>query len=378
MAWLNRFLAMALKDLRLILRNRTLILLLLAYPWFIICISPRLINYSLREFKVVLVDNDRSELSMMVENSVGHSRQISLVSTCSTLPDAMGFIESGKANCVIEIPAECEKNLLRFGGKGAVNTRISVTANAVNISSAITGVQVVVELLQGCLKQFAEQSGARLPSGAEFISTRNLFNPLLSYLIFMLPAVLMSLITILGGNITGTNIVNDRNNGTDELVNVSPVTSSEVVLSQTLVCYLVGVVELLFINLMYYLLYDFSPNGSVLGIFIIFSLFLLWTILFTIWIGNISAKPIHVILTTTIVLTIAQQLSGFETPIESMKDWMQWSTWASPARYLISGLRAAYLKGASFGEILVPVGALGAFVVSTYLLAVKTYSKTSS
>ena len=377
MAWLNRFCAMAIKDLRLILRNRTLVLLLLAYPWFIICISPRLINYSLKEFKVVIIDNDRSELSMMVGQSIGHSRQVSLVSTCNTLPEAMDFIEAGKANCVIEVPAGCEKNLLRFGAKGAVDTRISVTANAVNISSAITGVQVVVELLQRCLKQFAEQSGTRLSAGSEFISIRNLFNPLLSYLIFMLPAVLMSLVTILGGNITGTNIINDRNNGTDELVNVSPVTRSEVVLSQTLVCYLVGVAELLFINLMYYFIYDFSPKGSALGVFIIFSLFLLWTILFTIWIGNISARPIHVILTTTIVLTIAQQLSGFETPIESMKEWMQWTTWTSPARYLISGLRAAYLKGAAFGEILVPVGALSAFAALTYLLAVKTYNKTS-
>lgn len=376
MAWLNRFLALAVKDLRLILRNKTLVLLLLAYPWFILCITPRIINYSLREFKVVLIDNDRSELSMMFEQSIGHSRQVSLVSTCNTLPEAMDFIETGKANCVIEVPAGCEKNLLIFGGKGSVNTRISVTANAVNISSAITGAQVVAELLQRCMKQFAEQSGTRLSAGSEFISIRNLFNPLLSYLIFMLPAVLLSLVTILGGNITGTNIINDRNNGTDELVNVSPVSRSEVVLSKTLACYLVGVAELLFINLMYYFIYDFSPNGSALGIFIIFSLFLLWTILFTIWIGNISAKPIHVILTTTIVLAIAQQMSGFETPIESMKEWMQWVTWASPARYLISGLRAAYLKGATFGEILVPVGALSAFVVFTYLMAVRTYNKT--
>lgn len=377
MAGLIRFMAMAVKDLRLILRNRTLILLLLAYPWFIICISPRLINYSLRDFRVAVVDNDRSSLSAMATRAIGHSRQLVLVDMCNTMPEAMELIDRGKANCAIEIPRGCEKNLLRFGASGPVQTRFSVCSNAVNISSAITGVQVVTEVLLRCLKQYAAQHGVDIGYEGELISVQNLFNPFMSYLVFMLPAVLMSLITILGGNITGTNIISDRMNGTDELVNVSPVGRQEVVLSQTLVCYAVGVVELLFINIMYYVVYGFRPNGSIAAIIIIFSLFLLWTILFTIWMGNISAKPVHVILTSTVVLSIAQQLSGFETPIESMKDWVQWCTWATPARYLISGLRAAYLKGAALGDLWGQVGALAAFTVTTYVIAIRTYSKTS-
>ena len=377
MVALIRILALMEKDFRMIYRNKVVLVMLVLYPQFYFFVTPYLVNFNLCEFRVALVDNDHSEFSSRIASDISHSSQLSLEKSCATFVDAKAALDKGDVHCILEIPSGCERWMMTNVQDQSYNIqgrKISVTTNAVSISSAILGTQHLLGIINGTLRECAASKGMAYDLQAGF-SISALYNPSLDFLLFILSVLLIPLAMMICNNTTMSVITDDFESGACDMLNISPASSNQIVLSRVLTCYCIGIVEMLYMQLSLRVAYGLTLLGSSFATLLMFLLFLLWTVSLVQLVGNFFDSALSIAILYSILTVLGQMASGYETPIESMREWVQDLTYISPTRYIVEGLRGTFLRGADFADLMWQIMPLAGLSLLTYTLAVVTYNR---
>ena len=202
-----------------------------------------------------------------------------------------------------------------------------------------------------------------------------MYNPTLNVRNFMVPALMVMLVIIICGFLPTLNLVSEKEKGTIEAMNVTPVGRMTFVMSKLIPYWVIGLLVVSIAILIGWLVYGLIPVGSVLSIYLAAVLFTLVMSGLGLIIANKSATVLQSILMMFAVIMVCQLMSGLFTPIFSMPQWAQLITYAVPPRYFIEIVRAVYLKGTPLSELwmqFVILAAMGAFLCAT---AAATYRK---
>jgi ABC-2 type transport system permease protein len=363
------------KEFKQFFRNRFLPKVVIVIPLMVTLIFPLIANFEIKNINLSIVDNDKSPYSQQLVQKAQASGYYRITNIFENYDNALKSIELDQADVILEIPINFEKDLVNE--KAAA---VMITANAVSgvkgglgsayLSSIISdfNTNVRVEWLQ---------SDSRFVVPRFEIRPLYWYNPMLEYYVFMIPALMIMILAIICGFLPALNIVGEKENGTIEQMNVTPVSKFKFIISKLIPHWVVGFVSLTICFVVARLFYNLIPAGSILTIYILASVFVLAFSGFGLVVSN-YAKTLQqaMFMMFFFVLTFIF-MSGLYTPVENMPQWAQIISHFSPLKYMIQVLRLVYLKGSGFTELLTQFFALSAFAIFFNGWAVISYRKSS-
>ncbi len=356
------------KEVSLFKRNPIIPRLIVGMPILVMLIVPLVTTFDVKNVGVAVVDNDRTELSRRMVTDMDASEYLSVTGCHFSYDEAFRQVESGEADVLVTIPKDYLKDLIN-GQK----PELDIKANGVNATKGTLGAQYATMSVVHTLTGWQAEQGLSLPLNEN--SVVNQYNPTLDFRNYMIPALMVVLLIIICGFLPALNLVSEKESGTIEAMNVTPVGRFEFILSKLIPYWVVGILVVTVGMLIGWLVYGLVPEGNIVLVYLATILFSLVMSGLGVFIANQSATILQSIFLMFAFIVIFQLMSGLFTPIASMPRWAQWFTYAIPPRYFIEIMRAVYLKGATLADLWAQYAALTGFAVLISLVAAATYRK---
>ncbi|MCL2436278.1 MAG: ABC transporter permease, partial [Lentimicrobiaceae bacterium] len=279
--------------------------------------------------------------------------------------------DAGKADIILEIPPAFEKDLYKSGF-----ANVMISANAVNGMKGGLGSAYLAGIINDFANELRMENGEwRINSQFSTLNSQFRFNPTLDYKVFMIPALFVMLLTLLTGFLPALNIVGEKELGTTEQLNVTPMNKGIFILAKLIPYWIIGFVILSICMGLAALIYGLFPAGSMATIYLYAVIYILVVSGLGIVISNYSDTMQQAMFVMFFFMLIIILLSGLFTPVSSMPKWAQTITAFNPLRYFMEVMRAVYLKGSSMRELLPQFFALCGFAVVFNAWAVLSYKK---
>ena len=277
--------------------------------------------------------------------------------------------EAGVDAAVLELK-KYEALVRMADGKAA---KIIIPTDAVNATKGGMGMQYVVQTIARTLAELrGEKSPAKL---SELVTIENRYNPTLNYRHYMIPALMIILFILICGFLPALSIVGEKESGTIEQINVTPISRFMFILSKLVPYWIIGLFVVTVAMLVARLVYGLAPVGSIGAIYFGALLFILTISGFSLTIANFSETMQQTMFVMFFFIMTFMLMSGLLTPIDSMPVWAQRFTLILPPRYYVEILRSVYLKGTTVAELWTNYAALGIFAIIFNTLAALTYKK---
>ncbi|MDR0976915.1 MAG: ABC transporter permease [Prevotellaceae bacterium] len=356
------------KEFKQLFRNRFLPKLIVAMPTVILLVLPWALNQEVKQVRLDLVDNDHTTTSRLLREQIVASGYFRLNALTESGTAALTDVEQGLADAILEIPPHFEKALMRQEDAG-----VQVSVNAVNGTKGSLTAGYLVTIVQ----RFASARQAQLRQGtaAPALSSLNRFNPRLDYKVYMIPALMVMLLTMLTGFLPALNIVGEKEAGTIEQLNVTPVGKFTFILAKLIPYWIIGFVVLSLCMGIAALVYGLSPSGSLLTIYLYAGIYVAVVSGLGLVISNYSDTLQQAMFVIFFFVMILVLMSGLFTPVSSMPRWAQWVTYFNPLRYFMEVMRGVFLKGSAMADLLPQLFALAGFAVVFNAWAVMSYRK---
>jgi len=363
------------KEFRQIFRDKAILRVIFVVPVLQLLLLPWAADYEVRNVKLAIVDHDHSDYARRLISKVAASGYFQLDQYTDSYNKAFQEIEKDKADIIVEIPADFEKNLIK---KNEATLLFSV--NAINGVKAILG----SSYLQSIVRDFnteVRNEWIQMPRFSPEINIdvrpSNWYNPLMNYKFFMVPGILVMLVTIVGSFLTSLNIVKEKEIGTIEQINVTPVKKYHFILGKLIPFWILGMLILTIGMFISWVLYGIVPVGSLFTIYVFAGVYLLAVLGFGLLVSTYSASQQQAMLVAFFLFMIFILLGGLYTPIESMPVWAQWFTRFNPVTYFIEVMRLVILKGSDLQDISYQLFIVLLFAVVLNTWAILNYRKTS-
>lgn len=359
------------KEFLQIFRNKVLIRMMLALPIIQLVILVNAATQDMKDNRLIVVDQDGSSLSQDIIAKFGASPFFDIVEVTPNLPPALGRFQSERIDAVIVIPAKAETSLLKEG-----TAAVQIIANAVNSTRAQLTYSYAASIVAAYNASLLLEKQAA-PTGIVHIDTpyRYWFNPELNYKYYMLPGILVILVTIVGMFMAASNLVREKEMGTLEQINVTPVRKYQFIVAKLVPFWLIGLFELALGLTIGKLLYNIPIEGSLLVMFGFAGVYLLGMLALGLLISTTAHTQQQVMFISYFFLMIFIMMSGLFTAVENMPDWGQAINRINPLSYFIEVMRRVLLKGSGFVDILPLFWGALAIAAMALPLAVWSYRK---
>ena len=358
--------AVAVKELRQIMRDRRTLMILLFVPAFFLLVYGYALNFDIRHVRLAVQDNDRSSVSRELISAFLNSGYFDLVAEVTGPAEVDELINRNEARAVLVIPS-------RFGADARLGraTTVQLIVNGDNANSATTVVGYALSLVSALSTRYELE--ARLTSAAGpllSLEPRIWYNPELRSALFLVPGLIAYIAMLTAVVSTSLSVVREKEVGTMEQVRMAPLGPVPYVFGKTLPYFVISLASATVIVLVAMALFDLPMRGSWLALIAAVSLFLVGALAFGLLISTIAETQqvaFQVALLTSYLPTL--MLSGFIFPISSMPAFLQLVTYVVPARYFLVVLRGIVLKGVPLATFSFELGALAVFALVTLGLA---------
>ena len=374
-----RILYLIRKEFKQMRRNILLPIVFLLLPLALTNILLRVATQEIRGLKICVVDNDHSSLSRRLIQKIDASAYIDLSQMAQSEKEAMQSLDDASSDLFLIIPEGYEKRTA--SPNPSEGGELYIASNATNGMKGAMGQNYVQQIIASFNQEIAEEQGVYSPSlltgGGQGVGLRFAFNPHLDYKIYMMPAVFALLLTLIVGFLPALNIIGEKEKGTIEQVNVTPISKVEFIVSKLVPYWCVGMLMSILALGAGKGIFGILPAGSIPVMVVFLLVFCVLVSSFALIISNYSDSTRQASLTMFFFLVIFILMSGLLTPIRSMPMWAQWLSMLDPMRHIIEALRLIYVKGSTFAELLPQFYTLLGFAVLTSTWAIVSYRKNS-
>jgi len=355
------------KEFKQILRNRILPVVFVILPLALINGVPRIATQEVKGLRFCVVDNSHTPTTERLIREIDASKYIDLAAYCATYDEAMKYIDRGEADIIVEFRLP----------------NIMLYANATNGSKGAMASMYIQQILASSISP--QGGGLQVTNAGTVVSTNSLllggqgwaflFNPLLDYKLYMVPALIGMVLILIVGFLPALNIVGEKEKGTIEQINVTPIRKWEFIVSKIVPYIIIGLLMVVESLMVARGVFGFWPKGSLVFIFVFVFVFCLLISSFGLIVSNYSSTLSQAALTMFFFLVVFLLMSGLLTPIQSMPEWAQKITLFNPLRYFVEAMRAIYIKGASITDLLTQLTALILYSSLTWTWAIISYKK---
>jgi ABC-2 type transport system permease protein len=363
------------KEFRQVFRDPAILRMLFIMPIIQLIVLPLAANYEVKNINIDIIDHDKSDFSAELISRLNGSGYFKLKNTPGTFEEAMNDFANDNADIILEIPANFEKDLVKEN-----NSKLFMAVNAINGAKANIGASYLNSLIQKynieVRTEWLNAPEQKLQKGI-LLEHSNWYNIHMNYRNFMVPGILAILLTMVGMFLTSLNIVREKEAGTIEQINVTPIKKHIFILGKLLPFWIMGLVVLTLGLLVARIIYGISPLGNLFHVYLFAAVFLWATLGLGLLISTISKTQQQAMLIAFFLLMIFILLGGLYTSIDSMPKWAQIITWFNPVKYFIEVMRMIILKGSTLFDILKHIGIMVIFAIFFNAWAVLSYSKRS-
>ncbi len=363
------------KEFRQIFRDPAILRIIFAMPMVQLIILPFAADYEIKNINLSVIDQDHSTYSRELITKMTASGYFRLTDYSASYEQALEAIESDRADIILTIPPDFERDLVKDN-----EAKVMLAANAINGVKAGLGTSYASQIIRDYNNEVREK-WILLPKFNEMplieAVSSNWYNPLIDYQLFMVPGILAMLVTMVGSFLTAMNIVREKEIGTIEQINVTPVKKYEFLLGKLIPFWVLGLLILALGFVVSYLVYGIIPVGSYGLIFFFAGCYLLAVLGIGLLVSTFSDTQQQATLIAFFFMMVFILLSGLYTPVESMPQWAQVISWLNPVTHFVTVIRAIVIKGSSFMDILPEVLTVLGFALFYNIWAVFNYRKTA-
>jgi ABC-2 type transport system permease protein len=359
------------KEFLQIFRNKTMVGLIFGMPIIQLFIFSYTANFEVKNINIFVEDNDKSSMSVELIQKIKASDYF-ILTDVSTYENGLVMMEDNNVDVIFSIPENFSKDFT-----AGANTSIAVVLDAINGLKA----GVTQNYLQNILLGFSKEKMAGVIKletvpGIEVVN-QNWYNPTLDYKIFMVPGILVLLITMTSLFLSAMNIVREKEVGTIEQLNVTPIRKWEFILGKLLPFILLGIIEFTLGLLIAFLWFRTPIEGSILILYLFTIVYLTLILGIGMFISTITETQQQSMFLAWFFSVIFILMSGLFTPIESMPVWAQRISDLNPIKYYVDVIRLVMLKGSSFVNVSKQFAIIVIYSVVLNSLAILSYRKTS-
>lgn len=363
------------KEFRQIFRNPAILRMIFMMPTVQLLIMPFAADYEVKHVKVCVVDYDHSAYSSRLVRKVMATDYFTLAATTDSFDDAKAMLEDEEADLILQIPQGFERNVIRED-----EASLYLGINAINGMKANVGGVYLRNVIADFNREIRldwMQLPRMNPIPLVKVTALNRFNPLMEYAFFMVPGIVVLLVTMVGSFMTSLNIVREKESGTIEQINVTPIRKYQFILGKLIPFWVLGNVTLTIGLLISWVVYGIVPLGSVLAIYAFAAVYLLAVLGLGLLVSTLANTQQQAMLLSFFLMMLFILLGGLYTSIDSMPAWAQAFTRINPVSYFIEVMRMVVLKGSTLTDILPQMGKVFCFAVVLNGLAVWNYRKRS-
>ncbi|HEV3223211.1 MAG TPA: ABC transporter permease [Puia sp.] len=364
------------KEFRQIFRDKTILVMMFAVPTIQLIIIPQAINFDVKNINISVVDLDHSSFSQKLISKIGSSGYFRIVSADLSYRQALKHIEKEEADLVMEIPVGFERNLVREGAQ-----KIGISVDAINGTKATIGYaylnSIIAEFNTGLDINQVELSGNHSMAGIIEIEYSNWFNPMAEYKYYIVPGVLVLLLTMIGGFITALNIVREKEAGTIEQINVTPIKKWEFILGKLIPFWIIGMIVFSVGLIVCWLVYGIVSVGSMALLYLIAAVYMIALLGFGLLISTFSDSQVQAMFVAFFFIMIFILMSGLFTSVESMPSWARAISNLTPTTHFMKIVRMIMMKGSGLTDLKIELYYIIAFAFGLNGWAIWNYKKTS-
>lgn len=363
------------KEFKQFRRNTFLPRLIIMFPLMALSIFPMVANLEVENIYLSVIDHDKSPYSKQLVQEIQASGYFVLTDVSTNYEQAIHSVEQRLADVILEIPPKFERTMVREQAAS-----LMVSANAVNGNKGGLGTAYLLSIINDfstdVRTEFLRTNGRMQVPNLHILPVFK-YNPQLLYKVFMVPAIMVMVLAMICGFLPALNIVSEKERGTIEQMNVTPVKKSTFILAKLIPYWLAGYVVLTIGFLIANFLWRLFPEGSILLIYGFVTIFILSFSGFGLVISNYAVSVQQAMFMMFFFIMTFIFMSGLFTPVDNMPNWAQVISTFSPLKYIIQTLRMVFLKGSTFTDLIPQFIALSCFAIFFNGWAVLSYRKTN-
>ena len=360
------------KEFLQVFRNPLLMQILIVAPLVQFLLFPFTADYEIKTLNVAFIDNDRSVTTDEMQQKFAYSKYFINYGLLDAKQIAEELMLKDEIDILIEFPLHFEKNVMTFEP-----TAIAITANAINSVKAGIGVGYVQTVLGEYYEDKAAELNAMGDIASKLVSTNIYwYNEQMNYKNLIVPGILVILVTLIGAYVTALNIVREKEIGTIEQINVSPIPKWQFLVGKMIPFWILGMFEFLFGLFLMKIIFGISVQGSLPVLVAVTTIYLLVMLGLGFFISSVSSNQLQAMFIVFFLFIVFVLLSGLFTPIEGMPQWAVYINYLNPMSYYMDVIKLIVLKGSGIEEIKMHISVLSGMAVAINAAALISYRET--
>ncbi|WP_299054296.1 ABC transporter permease [uncultured Polaribacter sp.] len=364
------------KEFKQIFRNKGMLPIIFVLPLIQLIILSNAATFDVKNIKFGYIDKDHSTTSRALIEKFKGSTYFNLITDFPSQTLANQAVLKGEIDVVLEVPSYFERDFLK-----EKNASLGLTINAIDGAAAGLENVYITQIINSFnmnLKVDVTHFSDRQHSSTQ-ITTIPLFwyNKSLNYKTYMVPGILVLLVTMITLFLSGMNIVREKEIGTLEQINVTPIKKSQFIIGKLFPFWVIGLGILTVGLLISKIIFNVPMVGSLLLMYFYTTIYILVVLGIGLFISNFTDTQQQAMFIAWFFMVIFILMSGLFTPIESMPKWAQTITDFNPIKYFVEVMRMVMLKGSGFIDILPQLIKTLLFAIVMNGLAVWSYKKTT-
>lgn len=362
------------KEFKQIFRNKGMLPIIFIMPLIQLIILSYAATFEVKNIKFSFIDFDQSVYSRQLISKFESSGYFNVITDFSSEKEAKIAMEKGTVDVVLEIPQNFERNLLK-----EKLANLSLTINAIDGAAAGVENVYITQIVQNFNKNVLLKLSQPINGVYNLKTIENIpsfwYNQTLNYKTYMVPGILVLLVTMITLFLSGMNIVREKEIGTLEQINVTPVKKYQFIIGKLFPFWIIGLVLLTIGLIIAKVLFTIPIIGSFTLMYFYTSVYILVVLGIGLFISNFTETQQQAMFIAWFFMVIFILMSGLFTPIESMPIWAQYITEFNPIKYFVQVMRMVMLKGAEFADIIPQLSKTVLYAFLMNGLAVITYKK---
>lgn len=362
------------KEFRQIFRNKGMLPIIFILPILQLVILSNAATYELKNIKSSYIDADCTSTSRALIEKFNASSYFDVMADYSSHKEANSAMLAGDVDVVLEIPNHFERSLLK-----QKTAALGISINAIDGAAAGVENGYINQIIQSFNQEVRINYRNASQPPIKPISIQSIpsfwYNISLDYKTFMVPGILVLLVTMITLFLSGMNIVREKEIGTLEQINVTPIRKSQFIIGKLFPFWVIGMGLLTIGLILAKLIFNTPMLGSILLLYLYTSIYILVILGMGLLISNYTDTQQQAMFIAWFFVVIFILMSGLFTPIESMPKWAQIITEFNPIKYFVEVVRMVMLKGSGFMDILPQLLKTLVYALVMNALAVWSYKK---
>lgn len=363
------------KEFRQIFRNKTMLPMIFIVPILQMLLLVFASTLDMRKIDLVVVDKDLSSTSRQLIAKFDAIPFFNVAEQVANEKMGEDKLMNDDADAILVLPVNFERDLIRDD-----QSKVQLLVNAIDGNSA----QLIFSYSASIIADFNKNVIAEWKGIPEFAPTTQIkisenywYNAELDYKWYMAPGILAILVTIIGMFLSGMNLVREKEIGTIEQLNVTPIKKYQFVIGKLVPFWIIGLFDLAFGLVIAWIVFDLPIVGSLFTLFIFASIYLIGILGLGLFLSTITETQQQIMFLNFFFMLIFILMGGIFTPVESMPEWAQTINRINPIFYFMKVMRMVVLKGSGIMDMLEELISLSVLGVTFLSLAIWRYRKTA-